>query len=611
MSDKEKELETEQKAAKAAEKEQVKAASAKKEKEAKKPKAKAKKEKAPADAGDDLFAGGSIKGNEKKKKAKSPAKAVKKKEKTPEQIAKSKARRAKILSKRNIKIFKSVVAAVIVVAILVTYVATGLVRKGFVNSTLQWTTYLTGVTIESESGEKIRVPVSTYNYYFAMTYNNLQSTQSTYESYGLDLETYGLDVDFDLALSKQTTTNDDGVEVTWAQYLKEEVVESIKYTYAYYMEAVKENGGEEPEITEDQQTELDETLAEYKETANGYGYTLSGYLVQAMGAGVTENVFRREAVRAYIAENYEEEYSESTEDVEYTDEDIENYKAENEDEFLRVSILLFEADTAGDAKAFLKALNDDGSNFADLCAEYATDDFYKTYYEDAGAYTYLSMSKSNLQNLDFAIAAADEDDADSYPGLDWLFSSDRKAGDTKQYSTSVVYVVSPAEFSELKAVNVRHILVIPETDDDADAVNATDEQWAAAYESAQSILEEFNASDKTADSFGTLAETYSEDTGSNSEGAGGLYEDVTPGQMLDTFSYWCFSERTAGDTGIVKTKFGYHIMYFDSESDTEVWKIEAKTALENAAETAVEDSYTATVNWFGSRYFEIDTDIDY
>ncbi|MCD7722360.1 MAG: peptidylprolyl isomerase [Clostridiales bacterium] len=607
MSDKEKDLEQGQETAETAEKGQKKADSVKESKKVKK--AKVKKEAAE----DDLFTGGSISGKEKKKK---PKAALKKKQKTPEQLAKSKARRAKIFSKRNVKIFKSVTAAVIVIAILFAYVATGTVRKGFVHSTLQWTTYLTGVTIESEDGEKMKVPVSTYNYYFAMTYNNLQSTQSTYESYGLDLETYGLDVDFDTALSKQTTTNDDGDEVTWAEYLKEEVIESIQYTYSYYMEAVKENGGEEPEITEDQQTELDETLDEYKETANSYGYTLSGYLVQAMGAGVTENVFRREATRSYIAENYEEEYSESTEDTEYTDEDIEAYKDENEDEFLRVSVKIFEADTEDDAKAFLDALQDDGSNFAELCGEYSSDDFYKTYYtEEEGSYTYLYMTKSNFESLGFAIAAADEDDEDSYPGLDWLFSEDRQAGDAKQYSTTVVYVISPAEFSEMKAVNVRHILITPETDDDADAVDATDEQWAAAYESAESILEEFNSSDKTSDSFAELAEEYSEDTESTSSGSsglsGGLYEDITPGEMIDTFNYWCFSGHEAGDTGIVKTSYGYHIMYFDSESDTEVWKIEAQSALESTAETAVEDSYTATVSWFGSRYFEIDTDIDY
>ncbi len=553
----------------------------------------------------DLFSGGSISGgsNDKKQKAQKPQKN--KNQRTKQQRQQS-ATMSKVFSKRNVKIIRWVIIVVVIIALLFAYVATGTVRKGFIHSTLQWTTYVTGVTVKSDDGDKYKIPVSTYNYYYAMTYNSLQSTQSEYESYGLDLETYGLDVDFDSKLSKQKTTNDDGQEVTWAEYLEEEVIESIKTTYAYYSEAVKANGGVEPELTDDQKSELNETLAEYKETANGYGYTLSGYLVQAMGKGVTEKVFRREATRAYIAENYEEALEEDEESVEYTDSDFEAYKDENPEEFDRVSIMIYEAESEKDAKNFCKDLNSDGSNFAQLCAEYAEEDFYKTYYEDEGAYTYLDMTRENLKTLGFGVAAADEKDSDSYSGLDWLFSDSRQAGDSNYFGTSVVYVISPAEFSDMKAVNVRHILVVPETDDDVDVTDATDEQWQAAYEEAQSILDEYEETDKTAADFAALAEEHSEDTAD-----GGLYEDITPGQMIDTFNYWCFSGHEAGDTGIIKSQYGYHIMYFEDESESAVWELEAEDALEDAAANEVVDAYTAKVSWFGSRYFEIDTDIDF
>ena len=49
---------------------------------------------------------------------------------------------------------------------------------------------------------------------------------------------------------------------------------------------------------------------------------------------------------------------------------------------------------------------------------------------------------------------------------------------------------------------------------------------------------------------------------------GGLYEDVYPGQMVDSFEEWCFAEgRKAGDTGIVETEYGYHVMYFSSHDE--------------------------------------------
>ncbi|MDE6111052.1 MAG: hypothetical protein K2F65_03955, partial [Eubacterium sp.] len=72
--------------------------------------------------------------------------------------------------------------------------------------------------------------------------------------------------------------------------------------------------------------------------------------------------------------------------------------------------------------------------------------------------------------------------------------------------------------------------------------------------------------------------------------------------------------RKAGDTGIVQSESGYHIMYLDSESKTPIWKSLTISQLD-ATETVsksdkLEEEYNAKVNWFGSRYFEIDTDID-
>lgn len=521
---------------------------------------------------------------------------------------------------------KSVVAVVVVIALLVAYVATGTVRKGFIHSTLQWTTNLTAATIVDDNGEKIRIPVSTYNYYFANTYNNLMSTQSSYEQYGLDLAEYNLDVDFDIPLSQQTTTNDDGEVMTWLEYLNEQVLEGIKSTYMYYNEAVEANGGEEPEITEDQQTELEDTLSQYESTASSYGYTLSGYLVQAMGKGVTESVFRREATISYIAQNYQSEISENVSEDEYTDADIEAYRDENIEDYEAVSIRIFEASTEDDAIAFSEALNSDGSNFTDLCVEYSEDSVYNnSYYAQAEASTKFYATRTVLQNAGYAIATAadhthedgeehSEDEELEYPGLDWLFSTDRRAGDVYQYSTTVVYVLEPVSVPDAQSVDVRHILIAPETDDDStDATSATEEQWAAAYETAQGIVDEFNAGDATETSFAALAEENTTDTGSASNG--GLYEDVVPGQMVDAFEAWALDPaRGAGDVDIVQTQFGYHIMYFVGTSGTPIWKVNAESAIasEDATTLAEEldSAYSISFNWFGRFYIEKDTDID-
>lgn len=529
------------------------------------------------------------------------------------------------IASNQAKAIKSVVAAVVIVALLVAYVGTGAVRKGFIHSTLQWTTGITAATVTNDDGDKIRIPVSTYNYYFALTYNQLYQSQQTYEQYGIDLEQVNLNVDFDKPLSKQTTTNDDDEVVTWLEYLNELVLASIEDTYTYYNEAVKANGGEEPEITEDQQAELDETIAQYKSTANSYGYTVSGYLVQAMGKGVTESVFRREATRGYIAQNYQEELTGNIAETEYTDEDYLTYQQENPDDMNAVSFRIFECANEDEAVEFKNALKSDGSNFTSLAEQYA-EDAYKGIYAQDEASTRLYATRTILQNSGgYAIATSShtheegdehsDDEEVEYPGLDWLFSTDRKAGDIYQYSTSVVYIISPVALSEASTVNVRHILISPITDEDdsTQPIDATAEQWQAALETAQQVLDEFNSGDRTEDSFAALVSTYSSDTGSSSNG--GLYEDVRPGQMVTPFEAWALDpSRKAGDVDIVQTEYGYHIMYFSESTGTPIWKYVAQSTLASqdstSATEALAESYTSKMNWFGKLYVEKDTDID-
>lgn len=520
------------------------------------------------------------------------------------------------IAAQNASIIRKVVACVIVVALVVAYVGTGAVRKGFIHSTLQWTTGITAATITDESGDKIKIPVSTYNYYFATTYNNLKSTQSAYKQYGLDPKDYNLDVDFDKKLSSQKTTNSDDEVVTWLEYVNEQTLNSIKTTYMYYNEAVKANNGEEPEITDEQKSELEETIENYKSSAAQYGYTVSGYLVQAMGKGVTEKVFRREMTRSYIAQNYQSQLNTDADNKEYTEADYTTYKDAHTDDLNAVSIRIFEASSEDDAKAFKDELKSDGSNFTDLCVKYAQDgDYYKSYYAQAETSTKLYATKSILKSAKYAIATADSKDSDSYPGLDWLFSTERKAGDIYQTSTSVVYVLSPVALPEASSVNVRHILVSPITDSSSNtqAVDATAEQWATALETANKVVSEYNSGDKTEDSFAALVSKYSSDTGSTSNG--GLYENVVPGQMVDSFEAWSLdSSRKAGDIGIVQTQYGYHIMYFVGTTGTPIWEENAKSALtsedSSSAADQLEKAYTAKMNWFGKCYIEIDTDID-
>lgn len=105
-------------------------------------------------------------------------------------------------------------------------------------------------------------------------------------------------------------------------------------------------------------------------------------------------------------------------------------------------------------------------------------------------------------------------------------------------------------------VNVRHILIAPS---DEDKKEYTADEWAAAEAEAQRILDLWLQGEKTEESFANLAKEYSD---CPSFAQGGLIESVTKGQMVHEFEDWCMESHEYGDYDIVKTMYGYHIMFY-------------------------------------------------
>lgn len=138
--------------------------------------------------------------------------------------------------------------------------------------------------------------------------------------------------------------------------------------------------------------------------------------------------------------------------------------------------------------------------------------------------------------------------------------TDENGEDLETVSAYYVVMYTGKNDNETDLINVRHILVGFSGDQNEDGTY-TDEAKEAARTSAEEILAEWKSGDATEDSFAELANSKSTDTGSNTNG--GLYENVYPGQMVAAFNDWCFdADRKAGDTGIVETSYGYHVMYF-------------------------------------------------
>ena len=139
-----------------------------------------------------------------------------------------------------------------------------------------------------------------------------------------------------------------------------------------------------------------------------------------------------------------------------------------------------------------------------------------------------------------------------------------------------------------KTYNVRHILLKPsenaETGEDGYPLY-TEEEWTACEAKAQQMLDAWKANDATEDSFAALAMEKSEDPGSNY--LGGLYENLTmETNFVPTFKEWYLDEsRQVGDTGLVKSPHGYHIMYFSGSED--IWYATAEADLISEQVSAV------------------------
>ena len=71
--------------------------------------------------------------------------------------------------------------------------------------------------------------------------------------------------------------------------------------------------------------------------------------------------------------------------------------------------------------------------------------------------------------------------------------------------------------------------------------------------------------------------------------------------MVPAFQNWCYEDgRKSGDTGIVASDYGQHIMYFVGYGSTPYWHFACESALRSAAasdwQTSLIDSVTAEVD---------------
>lgn len=350
--------------------------------------------------------------------------------------------------------------------------------------------------------------------------------------------------------------------------------------------------------------------------------------VSSYGNGVTIDDLRDVMRLQYYTQAYYEHYIDS---MSYTDEELETYYNENKTTYDLCNIALFavtystedetadteetsaEEDTADTEET---SAEEDTADTEETSAEEETSDTEETSAEETtepeeltqeeakalsdelAAATDLAsfqniareilidhMGYTEGEELDSAVEALDNEGYQYQEGselAEWAFGG-AKVGETyvvESDGTYYVYMLTkePAR-DESMTVNVRHILfnIQEHAGEDGDMDAAREE----CRQLAEDCLERYNEGDKTEDSFAALANELTEDPGSNTNG--GLYENVYEGEMVQPFNDWCFdASRQPGDTDIVETDYGMHVMYFVGNAG-EFWKTSVTNALKSQA----------------------------
>lgn len=483
---------------------------------------------------------------------------------------------------------------------------------------------LTAATIGDE-----KVSVAKYNFYYMDLYMSVQQTSSQYDSqYG---DGYGaMYTGYDSSLTPMEQEYPEELEgyegegnPTWADYFRINTLNSLQ-SYLAYADMAREAG---LTLTEDEQAEIDEQIESLRSTAESNDYSLNRWLTRLYGKGVNEDLLREVLEERYLASNYAQQKSEELTDA-VTEDEINAEYTENIADYAELSVSLFtvSADTSSisedateeEQEAARTEAMAEAKSEADRYAAQVTD--AATLLEQAQAYN-STATESGVTQTD--VTASTLESTYGTNVRDWVLADGRAVGDVGVVESdsgyTVIYMAELPHQDTTKPVDVRHILIQFETktDDEGNTVELTDEQKATYYAQAEEIYQQF-LDNPTEDNFAALANENSDDPGSNENG--GLYEDVQPGEMAEAFDNWIFDPaRQPGDSGIVETEIGYHIMYYVGNDNEEVWKSTVRTALANEAVTAFDeeiingetyqiDASSMMVNWSVSQLESLITD---
>ena len=459
--------------------------------------------------------------------------------------------------------FAAVMAVLLVVAIIVG-----------VNQTLNASGVREKNTVAMTVGDH-EISNAELNYFYMDTVNNFIN------QYGSMAAMFGLNSG--VPLDEQVIDEETGL--TWADDFLNSAKANAQTVYA--MADAAEAAGFQ--LSNEETTEIEYQVQMLDTYAAVYGYPDGESYLKAMyGNGADMDSFTDYSKRSALASAYYAAYGEG---LTYTAEQLQEAEAENPKAYNSYS---FQSYFLSASKFRTGGTTDEEGNTSYSAEEIAAAEVAA---EDA-AKALTAETITTVAELDAAIAALSvnaETTAAStantntpYASINaiysqWVTDDARQAGDKAYFASTTTdadgnetvsgyYVVffNGSTDNTFPLVNVRHILIAPEhvhAEGETHEAGETysEAEMAAAKTQAEAILTQWKEGDANEESFAQLANEHSADGDGTT---GGLYENVYPGQMVSAFNDWCFAEdRKTGDTGIVETEYGYHVMFYVGDAD--------------------------------------------
>ena len=431
-----------------------------------------------------------------------------------------------------------------------------------------------------------------FDYYFRTSYNNYVNYMN--DQYGEYASQFGLIPDTSSSLATQENPSTGG---TWETFFVEYTINQMAELVQFHNAAKADNYT----LTDEKKKEIDDEIESLVELSKYYGYSsFNTFLMNSFGMYMDEATFRKITEYVYIATGYS---SDKYKSFTYTDAELTAYYDENKDTFDVFSYRYFLVTPES----------------------LSQDDFTTTEEYEAAKEAALEVAVGEAEEIVAGIedeagfkAAAESYNPEKYgtdastlqitPGSylsadygPWLQEPGRMQGDiTTSDTTSGTYIIYFVErdSNDYRITSMRQMLFMPadvheedvEVDEDDPAhIEAEANAWTAAKAKAEEAFQIFKDGGATEAKMLEMIPDYSEDTTE-----GGLYENITrdpqqQNKMVAPIEKWLFDPaRVEGDSELIETEYGYHILYFMGHGDHYGKKL-AENAMREKAYTEWKD----------------------